>query len=1237
MSVSFDTLPRLLQERILILDGAMGTMIQRHRLTEEDFRGARFADHPHPLRGNNDLLVLTQPELIRDIHRAYLEAGADLIETNTFNANAISQADYGLEHLVYELNVAAARLAREVADEFTRRTPERPRFVAGAIGPTNKTLSISPDVNNPAYRAVTFDEMVAVYREQVRGLLDGGVDVLLVETVFDTLNCKAALFAIQEEFRARGRAVPVMVSGTIVDQSGRTLSGQTPEAFWISIAHMPHLLSVGLNCALGSGQMRPFIKELARVATVFTSLYPNAGLPDELGQYRETPEYMAAQLADYAREGWLNLAGGCCGTTPEHIRTIAEALEGFPPRRIPEVPRTLRLSGLEPLVFRPDLNFVNIGERTNVTGSRRFARLIREGRYEEALDVAREQVENGAQMIDVNMDEGLLDGVQAMTTFLNLIAAEPEIARVPVVIDSSKWEVIEAGLKCLQGKGVVNSLSLKDGEEVFKERARRVRQYGAAVIVMAFDEQGQADTLERRIAICRRAYRILTEDVGFPPEDIIFDPNIYAVATGIPEHNRYAIDFLEATRWIKANLPYARVSGGISNLSFSFRGNEPVRRAMHTVFLYHAIQAGLDMGIVNPGQLGVYEEIDPELRERIEDVLFDRRPDATERLIALAQTLTQSATDAAESETLAWRQAPVEERLRHALVKGITEFIEEDVEEARQKYGSPLAVIEGPLMDGMNVVGDLFGAGKMFLPQVVKSARVMKKAVAYLVPFLEAEKQKLGDTRPKARILLATVKGDVHDIGKNIVGVVLQCNGFEVIDLGVMVPADRILEEARRHRVDLIGLSGLITPSLDEMVHVARELERAGFDTPLLIGGATTSKVHTALKIDPCYHAPVVHVLDASRAVPVASALVDPDRRNAFAEEIRQEYEAIRRRHGRRTDEQLLTIEEARANRFTCDWAAVPITRPNRPGLTIFRNYPLAEIRRYIDWTPFFQAWELRGKYPRILDDPKKGPEARRLFADANRLLDEIIAHGWLQAHGVVGLFPANSRGDDVLVFADEARREVRAVLHFLRQQTPKRAGRPNRSLADYVAPVESGRADYIGAFAVTAGHGLEELVARFERAHDDYQAILAKALADRLAEAFAELLHERVRRELWGYAPDERLTNEELIAERYRGIRPAPGYPACPDHTEKWTLWELLEVERHTGIQLTEHLAMHPAASVCGYYLAHPEASYFNVGHLGMDQIEDYARRKGMTVEEVERWLAPRLAYDPAVRADAA
>ncbi|CAM3357667.1 methionine synthase [Rhodothermus bifroesti] len=1230
-------LARLLQQRILILDGAMGTMIQRHQLSEEAFRGARFADHPKPLRGNNDLLVLTQPELIRDIHCAYLEAGADLIETNTFNANALSQADYGLEHLVYELNVAAARLAREAAAAYTRRTPERPRFVAGAIGPTNKTLSISPDVNNPAYRAVTFDEMVAAYREQVRGLLDGGVDVLLVETVFDTLNCKAALFAIQEAFQTRGQAVPVMVSGTIVDQSGRTLSGQTPEAFWISIAHMPHLLSVGLNCALGSGQMRPFIEELARTATVFTSLYPNAGLPDALGQYKETPDYMAAQLADYAREGWLNLAGGCCGTTPEHIRAIAEALEGLPPRRIPEVPRTLRLAGLEPLVFRPELNFVNIGERTNVTGSRRFARLIREGRYEEALDVAREQIENGAQMIDVNMDEALLDSVQAMTTFLHLISAEPEIARVPVVIDSSRWEVLEAGLKCLQGKGIVNSLSLKDGEEVFKERARRVRQYGAALIVMAFDEQGQADTLQRRIAICQRAYRILTQEVGFPPEDIIFDPNIYAVATGIPEHNRYAIDFLEATRWIKANLPYARVSGGISNLSFSFRGNETVRQAMHTVFLYHAVQAGMDMGIVNPAQLGIYEAIDPELRARIEDVLFDRRPDATERLIALAETLTQQTNDAAEAATLAWRQEPVEARLRHALVKGITEFIEEDVEEARQKYGSPLAVIEGPLMDGMNVVGELFGAGKMFLPQVVKSARVMKKAVAYLVPYLEAEKQRLGDVRPRARILLATVKGDVHDIGKNIVGVVLQCNGFEVIDLGVMVPADRILEEARHHQVDLIGLSGLITPSLDEMVHVARELERAGFDTPLLIGGATTSKLHTALKIAPCYHAPVVHVLDASRAVPAASALTDPLRRSAFVEDIRREYEALRQRHSRRTNERLLTIEEARANRFTCDWSAVPITRPKHLGLTIMRNFPLAEIRRYIDWTPFFQAWELRGKYPRILDDPEKGAEARRLFADANRLLDEIIEQGWLEAHGVVGLFPANSQGDDVLVFTDEARSEVQAVLHFLRQQTPKRSGQPNRALADYVAPVESGRQDYIGAFAVTAGHGLEELVDRFERAHDDYQAILAKALADRLAEAFAELLHERVRRELWGYAPDERLTNEALIAERYRGIRPAPGYPACPDHTEKWTLWALLDAERHTGIRLTEHLAMHPAASVCGYYLAHPEASYFNVGHLGMDQIEDYARRKGMSVEEVERWLAPQLAYDPTAQANAA
>ncbi|ARA94579.1 methionine synthase [Rhodothermaceae bacterium RA] len=1232
-----DLLRRLLAQRILVLDGAMGTMIQQHALDEAAFRGARFADHPHELKGNNDLLALTQPAIIRDIHRAYLEAGADIVETNTFSATAIAQADYHLESVVYDLNVAAARLAREAADEYTRRTPDRPRFVAGAIGPTNRTLSISPDVNDPGFRAVTFDEVAAAYAEQVHGLLDGGVDLLLVETVFDTLNCKAALYAIQEVFRARQTACPVMVSGTIVDMSGRTLSGQTPEAFFYSISHMPHLLSVGLNCALGSAQMRPFIEELAGVATVYTSLYPNAGLPNELGGYDETPAYMARQIDDYAREGWVNIVGGCCGTTPEHIRAFAEVAARHRPRRIPEPEPWLRLSGLEPLVLRPETGFVNIGERTNVTGSRRFARLIKEGDYEAALAVARQQVENGAQMIDVNMDEGMLDAEAAMTTFLNLIAAEPDIARVPIVIDSSKWSVLEAGLKCVQGKGVVNSISLKEGEDVFREQARKVRQYGAAVIVMAFDEAGQADTLERRIRVCERAYRILVDEIGFPPQDIIFDPNIFAIATGIDAHNRYGLDFLEATRWIKQHLPGAHVSGGVSNISFSFRGNDTVREAMHTVFLYHAIQAGLDMGIVNAGQIEVYEEIDPDLRERIEDVLFDRRPDATERLVERAEAF-RTESGAKEARQDAWRREPVEARLRHALVKGILDYIEEDTEEARRRYATPLEVIEGPLMDGMNVVGDLFGQGKMFLPQVVKSARVMKKAVAYLEPFIEAEK--VGDVagRPQAKVLLATVKGDVHDIGKNIVGVVLQCNNYEVIDLGVMVPAQTILDEARRHAVDVIGLSGLITPSLDEMVHVAREMQRQGFTTPLLIGGATTSKLHTAVRVAPNYDGPVVHVLDASRSVPVVGQLLSDDQRDRFVDEVRAEYEAIRTRYAHRDrTTSYLSIEDARANRFTCDWAAVPITRPNKPGLTVLPGVPIETLRPYIDWSPFFIAWELKGKFPRIFDDPAVGAEARRLYDDANRLLDRLAARRTLTCNGVFGLFPANSVGDDLEVYTDERREEIRMVLHTLRQQALKTPGRPNRALADFVAPRDSGVADYIGAFAVTAGLGLDDLVQRFRAEGDDYQAILVQALADRLVEAFAEYLHEQVRTTYWGYAPDERLTNEDLIAEKYRGIRPAPGYPACPDHTEKWLLWELLGVERHTGIRLTEHLAMYPAASVCGLYFAHPEAAYFNVGQIERDQVEDYARRKGMSVAEVERWLAPRLAYEPEAGAVAA
>lgn len=1232
MTDTFARLTRLLNERILVLDGAMATMIQRHRLDEVAFRGEKFKDHPGELRGNNDLLSLTRPDVILEIHRAYLEAGADIIETNTFSANAISQADYGLSDYVYELNLASARLARSAADEYTKRTPEKPRFVAGSIGPTSKTLSISPDVSDPGFRAVFFDAMAAAYLEQIRGLVDGGVDILLIETVFDTLNAKAAIWAIQEHREQTGIDLPVIISGTIVDMSGRTLSGQTTEAFLISISHAPNLLAVGLNCAMGSGQMRPFIEELSRLAPFAVSLYPNAGLPNAFGGYDESPEFMAGQIASYAESGFVNIVGGCCGTTPDHIRAFAEVTQGLPPRRIPEVEHRLRLSGMEPFVLRPDMTFVNIGERTNVTGSRKFARLIKEGNYEEALSIARQQVENGAQMIDVNMDEAMLDSEAAMARFLNLIAGEPDIARVPVVIDSSRWSVIEAGLKCVQGKAVVNSISLKEGEEVFKEHARKVRRYGAAAIVMAFDEKGQADTFERRIEVCQRAYDILTNEVGFPPEDIIFDPNIFAVATGIEEHNTYAIDYIRATRWIKENLPYVHVSGGVSNISFSFRGNDRVREAIHAAFLYHAVQAGMDMGIVNAGQLEVYEEVPKDLLERIEDVLFNRRPDATERLVEFAEQVAKG--DAGAGTKLdEWRSWPVEERLKYALVKGIVDYIEEDTEEARQQYPSAIHVIEGPLMEGMSVVGDLFGAGKMFLPQVVKSARVMKKSVAYLVPFLEKEKAALKDARPRAKILLATVKGDVHDIGKNIVGVVLGCNNYEVIDLGVMVPADRILQAALEHDVDAIGLSGLITPSLDEMVHVAGEMQRQGFNLPLLIGGATTSKLHTAVKIAPAYDGPVVHVLDASRSVGVVSNLISDEHRPAFVRSIETEYEKVREEQAGRSEKKTyLTLEDARKNRFTCDWSRVPITKPVRLGVTVFRDYPLEEIRKYIDWTPFFIGWELKGKYPQIFDKPGVGDEAKKLFDDANALLDRVIHDRSLRAHGVVGLFPAASDGDDVEIYADEKRGEPIARIHMLRQQTEKTPGQPNRSLADFVAGKDLGT-DYLGAFAVTAGDGIEELVEAFARENDDYSKILIKSIADRLAEAFAELLHERVRKELWGYAPDERLSNEDLIRERYRGIRPAAGYPACPDHTEKQVIWELLDVQANTGIWLTESMAMYPAASVSGFYFAHPEASYFNVGKIGKDQVEDYARRKQVPVEYVERWLAQNLNYNPAIR----
>ena len=1230
-----ELLKQQLQERILILDGAMGSLIQTYQLDEAGFRGQRFADYHMDLQGNNDLLNLTQPDIVRAIHSAYLEAGADIIETNTFNANAISQADYGLQELDYEMNYEAARLAREAVEQVTSHksqvTNSRPRFVAGALGPTNRTASLSPDVSDPSYRNVTFDQLVDAYATATRGLLDGGADMLLVETIFDTLNGKAAIFAIKSVLEERGFEVPLMISGTIVDASGRNLSGQTAEALYNSIRHAEPLI-VGLNCSLGAAAFREYIGELARVADSYVSIYPNAGLPNEFGEYDETPEYMASILREYAESGFVNVAGGCCGTTPAHIRAFAEAIRDLPPRPIPKVARRTRLSGLEPLNITPELNFVNIGERTNVTGSRRFARLILNDEYEEALSVARQQVENGAQMIDVNMDEGMLDAKAAMVRFLNLIATEPDIARVPVVVDSSRWEVIEAGLKCVQGKSVVNSISLKEGEGEFVRQAKLARRYGAAVIVMAFDEQGQADTVERKTGICRRAYRILTEQVGLPPEDIIFDPNIFAVATGIEEHNEYGLAYLEATRWIKQNLPYALVSGGVSNLSFSFRGNNVVREAMHAAFLYHAIKAGMDMGIVNAGQLEVYEAVEPALLERVEDVLFNRRPDATERLVEFAETVKGQHSGVQEKD-LSWRNAPVGERLAHALVKGINDYIIEDTEEARQQAARPLHVIEGPLMQGMNVVGDLFGAGKMFLPQVVKSARVMKQAVAYLIPFMEAEKEAMGLTNhSNGKILLATVKGDVHDIGKNIVGVVLQCNGYEVIDLGVMAPTNKILETARREAVDIIGLSGLITPSLEEMRHVAGEMERTGLDVPLLIGGATTSKIHTAVKIEPNYHkGPVIHVVDASRAVGVAAKLLNPEHRADLAATVKSEYETIRARHaGRRSQKRLRPLAEARANRFQTKWEQYRPAVPAVPGLKCFDNYPLGELRHYIDWTPFFQTWELAGKYPHILNDAVVGEAAQNLFDDAQAMLACIIQEKWLRAGAVIGLFPANSvDGDDIEVYTDESRTERLAVVHTLRQQMEKPPGRPNLCLSDFVAPKETGVADYLGMFAVTAGIGLEEQVRRFEAAHDDYHSILLKALADRLAEALAERMHERVRQEFWGYAPAESLDNEALIGEQYRGIRPAPGYPACPDHTEKGTLFCVLNATANASMRLTESYAMLPAASVSGYYFAHPESHYFGIGRIDRDQVEDYARRKGWDVETAERWLAPLLGYE--------
>lgn len=1220
-------LESIVQQRIMLLDGAMGTMIQRYKLDEAAYRGARFADFHRDLKGNNDLLCLTQPQIIEEIHRAYLDAGADIIETNTFNSTSISQADYDMQGLVYELNVAAAQVARRAADYYNQLTPDKPRFVAGAIGPMNKALSLSPDVNNPGFRSVSFDEVMHSYYEQVKGLAEGGVDIFLVETVFDTLNAKAALFAIDLFAEETGRRIPVMISGTITDASGRTLSGQTVEAFYISLRHAD-LFSIGLNCALGAKEMRPYVEALARIADCYISAYPNAGLPNEMGEYDQHPHDMGVHIHDFALSGFVNIVGGCCGTTPDHIREMAHVVAHEKPHRpSPALPYSM-YSGLEPLIVRENLNFINVGERTNVTGSRQFARLIKNNQYEEALAVARQQVENGAQVIDVNMDEGLLDSKAAMTLFLNLIASEPDISKVPIMIDSSKFEVIEAGLKCVQGKAIVNSISMKEGEAEFIRQAKTLRRYGAAMVVMAFDEQGQADTIERKVEICHRAYKILTEQVGVNPHDIIFDPNIFAIGTGIEEHNIYAINYIEACRQIKALMPKVKVSGGVSNLSFSFRGNDHIREAIHSAFLYHAIQAGMDMGIVNAGMIEVYANIPKELLELTEDLIFNRRPDATERLMAYAEQNKGGEKQA--KATLEWRSLPVEERLAHALVKGINEFIIEDTEEARLKYPRPLHVIEGPLMQGMNIVGDLFGAGKMFLPQVVKSARVMKQAVAHLTPFIEAEKALSGGST-KGKILMATVKGDVHDIGKNIVGVVLACNNFEIIDLGVMVACDKILKTAIEEKVDIIGLSGLITPSLDEMVYVAKEMQRLGLHIPLLIGGATTSKTHTAIKIEPQYsNAPVIHVLDASRSVTVASSLLSENEadREAYAARNRAELEEVRQRQAnRQSAKQLLPYAEACANKYAADWAGYTPPAPSFLGVKSLNNLDLNILKDYIDWTPFFAAWELAGKYPAILDDEIVGHEARQVFADAQAMLKTIIAEKWLQANAVIGFFPANADGDDLVLYTDETRQQERLRLHHLRQQAKRAAGLPNYSLSDFVAPVSSQKADYIGGFAVTAGIGIEAHIQRFEQAYDDYHAILLKALADRLAEAAAEYMHAEVRRLHWGYAANETLDNNALIDEQYQGIRPAPGYPACPDHTEKGILFDLLQVPEHAGITLTESYAMYPTAAVSGWYFSHPESKYFALGTIADDQLRSYAERKGWTEEAARRWLSPVLA----------
>ena len=1226
------TIEKHLQERILIIDGAMGTMLQRYGLEEKDYRGDRFPDVPGQLKGNHDVLCLTRPDVLRAVQKQYLDAGADILETNTFSSTTIAQADYHLEGAVDDLNRESARIARELCDEYTAANPDKPRFVAGVLGPTNRTASISPDVNNPGFRNTSFEELRAAYAQATHALLDGGAHLILVETVFDTLNAKAALYAVMQVAEERGEDVPIMISGTITDASGRTLSGQTTEAFYNALAHSKPL-SIGLNCALGAEQLRPYIAEMSRVAECYVSAHPNAGLPNEFGEYDETPEEMAAKVKEFATSGFLNMLGGCCGTTPDHIAAIAKAVADVAPRKIPEREKACRLSGLEPCTIAQGDLFVNIGERTNVTGSAKFKRLIKEGDYDTALQVAREQVENGAQLIDVNMDEGMLDSEHAMRTFLNLIASEPDIARVPVVIDSSKWTVIEAGLQHIQGKGVVNSISLKEGEAPFLEQARKVRRYGAAVIVMAFDEQGQADTRERKFEICKRSYEILTQQVGFPPEDIIFDPNIFAVATGIEEHNAYGVAFFEACKDIKANLPHAKISGGVSNVSFSFRGNNPVREAMHAAFLYHATKAGMDMGIVNAGQLEVYEEIPKDLLELIEDVLLNRREDATERLTDAAENVKGKKKD--KKDDLEWRSLPVKKRLEHALVKGIADFVEEDVEEARQGAERTIEVIEGPLMDGMNVVGDLFGAGKMFLPQVVKSARVMKRAVAYLIPFIEEEKRLSGEaSAAKGKIIMATVKGDVHDIGKNIVAVVLRCNNYDVVDLGVMVPAEKILAEAKKENADIIGLSGLITPSLDEMVNVAQEMERTGFSVPLLIGGATTSKMHTAVKIDPGYdRGQAVYVTDASRSVAVVSQLLSDKQRDGYVEGVRAEYAKLREQHAnRRQGQAKLPIAAARDNRLPVDWSKHTPEKPSFLGLRTFEDYPLEELVERIDWTPFFHTWELHAAYPRIFDDPVVGEQAKELFADAQKMLKKLLSEKQLTAKAVVGFFPANAVGDDIELYAEDgARGEARAVIHTLRQQGQKAAGRPNLALSDFVAPKETGVADYVGGFVVTAGIGAEALAAAYEKDNDDYSSIMVKALADRLAEAFAERMHERVRRELWGYDPAERLDNHALIKEQYRGIRPAPGYPACPDHTEKGRLFELLEAEARTGVSLTESYAMLPASSVSGYYLAHPDAQYFGVGKIERDQVEDYAARKGIELPVMEKWLSPNLSYDPA------